>query len=314
MEGTIHPSSVALEGEQCGNGLLGICMTAIVGGLGAALFWATSTLAASRSSRLIGPGAVTAWMMLVGLLITLPIAMLGHRPAPLTHASLAWLAVAGLGNVLGLILEYQGFRFGYVSIVATLASTEGAVAAVLATLGGEQMPSSVAAALALIVAGVVVVGAARSDGDPAPMAATLRGHRPERAVAYGIAAALAFGSSLYATGRVGVELPLAWAIIPARVVGLFVLVLPLAATARLRLTWAAVPLVVLSGLCEVLGFASFVYGARSAIAVSAVLASQFAAFSAVAAYVLFHERLGRLQLAGVTAIALGVAVLSGLHA
>jgi drug/metabolite transporter (DMT)-like permease len=67
---------------------------------------------------------------------------------------------------------------------------------------------------------------------------------------------------------------------------------------------------VVSGLCEVAGFASYTIGARHGIAISAVLASQFAAFAAVGAFLLFRERLTRLQILGIAAIAVGVAVLS----
>src|SRR5436309_1043606 len=66
--------------------------------------------------------------------------------------------------------------------------------------------------------------------------------------------------------------------------------------------------------CEVAGFALFTVGSRHGIAVSAVLASQFAALAAVAAYFLFGERLARVQLAGVAAIVVGVGVLSALQA
>jgi len=72
--------------------------------------------------------------------------------------------------------------------------------------------------------------------------------------------------------------------------------------------------VVTSGLCEVFGFASYAVGARHGIAVAAVLASQFAALAAVAAYFLFHERLTRVQLTGIVAIAVGVAVLTAIQA
>jgi len=90
--------------------------------------------------------------------------------------------------------------------------------------------------------------------------------------------------------------------------------LPLFLAGRIRITRRAVPLVIASGLCEVGGFASYALGSRHGIAVAAVLASQFAAVAAVAAYMLFHERLTRLQLTGVVAIAVGVAVLTGLQA
>src|SRR6266545_1805499 len=60
--------------------------------------------------------------------------------------------------------------------------------------------------------------------------------------------------------------------------------------------------------------ALFTIGSRHGIAVSAVLASQFAAIAAVAAYLLFGERLARVQLAGVASIVVGVGVLTALQA
>ena len=57
----------------------------------------------------------------------------------------------------------------------------------------------------------------------------------------------------------------------------------------------------------------FALGSRHGIAVSAVLASQFAALAALAAYLLFHERLARSQLAGIGVIAAGVAILTALQ-
>jgi drug/metabolite transporter (DMT)-like permease len=131
---------------------------------------------------------------------------------------------------------------------------------------------------------------------------------------YALAAAASFGFSLYATARVSAELPIVWALLPARVVGLLVVTLPLVLSRRLTLTRAALPLVVVSGLAEVLGFSLFAIGSRHGIAVTAVLASQFGAIAAGAAFVLFRERLAYVQLAGVALIVAGVSVLSGLQA
>ena len=50
-------------------------MIAIVGGLGAAILWATATVASSRSSRMIGSRVVLAWVMIVGTIVGLPIAL-----------------------------------------------------------------------------------------------------------------------------------------------------------------------------------------------------------------------------------------------
>ena len=129
-----------------------------------------------------------------------------------------------------------------------------------------------------------------------------------------VLAALTFGTSLYATGRAGSELPSAWVVLSARLLGSIALFLPLAFAGRLHLTRRAAPLIVTSGVCEVVGFFSYTAGARHGIAVAAVLSSQFASIAGVAAYVLFGERLSRVQLAGVCTVVLGVALLSALRA
>ena len=131
-------------------------MIAILGGLGAALCWATATLCAARASRLIGASSVLAWVMLVGFMITAPIAVISGIPANLHAAELTWIILAGIGNVAGLLLAYEAMRRGKVSIVAPISSTEGAIAALLAVATGEALGVSSAILLALIAAGVVL--------------------------------------------------------------------------------------------------------------------------------------------------------------
>src|SRR5687767_15928690 len=76
-------------------------MLAIVGGLGAALVFATVTLCNSRSSRMIGPSQLLAWVMLIGLAIVAPLVVLEGVPDDLDTESGAWLAVAGLDRKSG---------------------------------------------------------------------------------------------------------------------------------------------------------------------------------------------------------------------
>jgi len=64
----------------------------------------------------------------------------------------------------------------------------------------------------------------------------------------------------------------------------------------------------------VLGIATFALGARVSAPVTSVLASQFAGIAAVAAYLLFGERLRRVQVVGIVLIAIGVAVLAATQA
>ena len=279
-------------------------MVAVLGGLGAAACWATATLCASRSTRLIGAWSVLAWVMLVGFVVTAPLVLAAGVPDALGAHELGWVALSGAGNVGGLLFAYKALRVGKVSIVAPITSTEGAIAAVIAIVAGETLGAGAGLMLIVIAVGVVLASMGPGGGSGDPLRATL----------FAAAAALCFGVSLFATARASAALPLIWAVFPARLLGIVVVALPLAVTRRLRITRKALPLVVASGLCEVAGFASYALGSRHGIAVAAVLASQFAALAAIAAYFLFHERLTRVQLAGIAAIALGVAVLTAVQA
>jgi drug/metabolite transporter (DMT)-like permease len=215
---------------------------------------------------------------------------------------------SGVSNVVGLVLTYRALRIGQVSLVAPLVSTEGAVAAVIALIAGEPLAPGVAVTLATIVAGIWVASAP----DPGRTAATAP--HPSRAIVLAMAAALAFGASLYATARAGAELPVSWVVLSARAIGVVTLALPLAIAGRLELTRPAVPLVVASGVCEVLGFYSYTLGSRHGIAVAAVLASQVGGLAALGAYFAFGERLSRKRTLGVCTMLAGVAVLSALRA
>ena len=280
-------------------------MIAILCGLGAAVAWAVTSLTGARASREIGPQATLAWVMLTGLVIVGPVALAQGVPDGLDGGSVTWLVIAGAGNVGGLLLVYAGMRIGKVGVVAPISSTEGAVAALIAVAAGEQLGAGTAVALCVIVVGVVL--AAR------PPAEAQTGHDDPRAALFAGAAACAFGASLYATGRASADLPIAWAVLPPRLLGVLFVTIPLLAASRLRLTRAAAPVVVLSGIAEVVGFVAFAIGARHGIAITAVLASQFAAIAAIAARFLFGERIGRVATIGVVVIAVGVATVSALR-
>jgi drug/metabolite transporter (DMT)-like permease len=283
-------------------------MIAILGGLGAAAVFASATLCSSRSTRMIGAGPVLGWVMLIGMLIVLPWAAAEGVPEGVDGRSAGWLVVAGVGNVAGLFLAYSALRIGKVGLVAPIVSTEGAIAAVIAAAAGERIAGGVGLTLGVIAAGILLATATPLR-DPAEALA------PTHVVAlYALGAALCFGLSLYATARVSAELPLVWALVPARVAGVLLIALPLALTSRLRLTRPALPLVLASGCAEIVGFALFAVGSRHGIAVTAVLASQFGAIAGVVAFLLFRERLAPLQVVGVAIIVAGVSTLSALQA
>jgi drug/metabolite transporter (DMT)-like permease len=280
----------------------------ILGGLGAAICWSVSILCSSQSARLIGATSSLAWVMLVGGVITLPaIALAG--PVSLGTREIVLLAVSGASNVIGILFVLTALRSGKVSVVGPISSTEGALGAIIAVVAGEQLAPGAGLILGAIVVGVVLAASERN-----PIAIEGARFGPIATALLALAAATCFGINLYVSGLIGQELPLAWSALPARLTGILAIAIPLLLIRRLRMTRAAVPFVLVTGVTEVVGIASFAFGAREGIAIASVISSQFAAIAAVAAVILLRERLARIQVVGVATISIGVAVLSYLTA
>jgi len=288
---------------------------AIVGGLVTSLLWASTLLGSARAARLIGAWSTLAWVMLIGLAVTIPLILVTGSRVELTPTYAQQLAIAGTANTAGLLLGYVALRRGKVAVVGPIVSTEGAIGAVLAIAAGDALTATAAALLALIAAGVVLASFEHpsdritADGDTRPNPDE-SGRSAALTAMFAVAAALLFGVNLFVTSRIANSLPLAWAILPARLAGVLLVGLPLIAVGRLRLSREAAPFVVLVGLAEVVGNGTFALGARDSAPVASVIASQFAGIAAIAAFVLFGERLGRIQVVGVVVIAVGVALLT----
>jgi drug/metabolite transporter (DMT)-like permease len=251
---------------------------------------------------MIGNFSVIGWMMLFGTIVTIPFLYASGWP-DISPKNIAVLAFAGVGNVAGLLLSFRALQIGKVGLVAPIVSTEGALAAVMSTLSGESLKLSVIFALIVVVAGVVIAAIAP---DPAPIAH----ENAPKAVLLSTCASLCYASTLFATGGLSGEIPTAWLSLPPRLAGVLFITLPLAFSKKLRISRSALPLVIGSGITEVTGFTCFAIGAGSSIAITSVIASQFAPIAALLAFILFKERLGRLQIGGIALIIVGVAALT----
>ena len=94
--------------------------------------------------------------------------------------------------------------------------------------------------------------------------------------------------------------------------GVVLVTIPLALSGKLSISRKALPLILGSGIAEVTGFTSFAVGAGYSIAITSVVASQFAPIAAVLAFIIFKERLGKMQIGGIALIVLGVSALIAL--
>jgi drug/metabolite transporter (DMT)-like permease len=161
--------------------------------------------------------------------------------------------------------------------------------------------------LLLITTGIVITAIA-----PDPAGSTAPAFDGPRAVALSIPVPVLFGVSLFATGEIGPHVSMLWAILPARLVGGLLIGLPLIVRRELRITRTVFPLVLIAAIAEILGFAAYVWGSHKQIAIAAVLASEYAALAAAGAFLVFGERLGKRQIAGLGIVGLGVALLGAL--
>lgn len=277
---------------------------AVLGGLGAALCWAISALCASAASRRIGAASTLAWVMTIGLVVVVPVVAVVADAGQLSPGQIGLLAVIGVANVAGLQIEYVAFRRGKVGVITPIASTEGAIAALIAIVAGLHVSVRTAVGLVVVTLGVILAAA-----HPDPPGPDRRADEVRSAV-LALPVAILFGITLYTTGRLGREISVWWVLLPARVVGTAFITAPLAARRELRAPGSALPLVAAAGLAEVVGILSYALGARHQLAIAAVIASQFAALAAVGAYFVFGERLTKLQLAGLVVVAVGVGFLA----
>jgi drug/metabolite transporter (DMT)-like permease len=278
-------------------------MIPVLAGLTAAVMWGLSTVVASRSTKAIGSQGALAWVMLIGGVMTLALVPLSGIPHDISGTAWAWAIAAGFGSAFGLSMMYRALRIGKVGVVAPIASTEGALAALLSIALGERLTVGVAICLGVIALGIFVV--------------TLRGTATDihlRPSLYAMAAACSFGVGLVGSSRAGSEFGALWTILVARAIGVSTIAGPLIVTRSLprpgRVWW----MVTFSAIAELVGFAAFIGGSQHGVAIPAVLASQFAAVAAATSYVVFGERLGVRQRAGAAVIFAGVAVLSLLRA
>ena len=242
--------------------------------------------------------------MLFGLVMALPFAIVAGWPPGLDGASLGWLVIAGTTNVAGLGLLYTALRRGRVGVVASIASTQGAIAALIAIATGERPGALTIVGFVPVVLGIVLVTyhTRETHDDPGdPLGTT---------VGLAACAATLFAVGLFAAGRASEAVPVGWVALPARVVGVMVLVGALSVGMRPLVRIPKAYLAIATGFFEVVGILCFALGAREGIAVTSVVSSQFAALSVVGAYVLFHEHLQRRQVVGVAILAAGVAMVA----
>lgn len=281
-------------------------MGAIAYSLLAAASWGVADFMAGLKSRRLGVLTVLLWVEGAGLLAVLcVIAATGE--APPDARSLVAGAIAGAAGFTALGAFYKALSIGTMSIVAPISATGVVVPVVVGLATGDTLHALVAAGLAVTVVGVLL--ASREEVDEltgkAPAA-------PDRsAILLALGAAVGFG--LYFTfADVAADGSVLWLLASGRIV-----ILPPVILLALHRGAPIVPAVrerwqlCLIGIAD-LG-ATGLYGVattKGALSIVAVIGSLYPVVTVLLARGVLHERISRVQGAGIAVALAGVAMVS----
>ena len=270
-------------------------------GLLSALCWGVSDFTAGVGGRRGDPTAVAAIAQSFGLLTPVIAVLAGHPAAP-SDATRWWGALSGVGSGIGILALYWGLSAGSMSVVAPVSAVlAAALPALVGLLLGERLAPVALAGIALVVPALVLV----------PLqGGRHHGSRWVGAVS-GPVAGGGFALMFIALARAGTRAG-AYPLLPGQAIGMVLVGLTVLwrrpPGSSWRASWRLGSVTgVLGGTANLLYLAAT---GRGQLAVVAVLAALYPAFTVLLASVVLGERLGRLQAAGlvVAAVAVGMIV------
>jgi drug/metabolite transporter (DMT)-like permease len=284
-------------------------MLTVASGLASAFGYAVHDYLLVRIVRSASLWTALMWVMLVGLAILLPLALVldGLPSGDEQWRAVGFAAASGVLEFLGLGALLKGLSTGNLSVVTPLGSLGGGFAAAAAILLGEALPPVAWIGLPLAVAGGLMATIER-----APESALGERRRTRATAGAGwalLSAALFAGTFLF--------LAEATALPPVS----------LAAVGRAATCVVVVPVALLTGglvlprefrrraaVAGVFDAGAFVGMAIAIslgpVAIASVAVSQAGAWAVVIGLVVLRERLGRVQLAGVVLTCAAVTLLA----
>ncbi len=276
-------------------------MVGVVLALGAAASWGSADFLGGVSTKRLSILTVSAVSQFAGLLFTGVLVLVSGAAIPDERALLIGLAAGALGSV-GLAALYSGLAIGPMGVVAPLAAMSGIVPVAVGLARGERPEPIQLVGVVLALAGVVLAARHRDE-------AGARVH--PRAVVLAVVAAVSLGLMIVLLDEAGRESP-AWAVLMVRVGALSLLAVPLLIR-RPSFSMDGEQLATLAGVGVLDNGANLLFvlaSQRGLLSLIAVLASLYPVTTVLLARVALHERLSRIQIAGVAAALIGVALIA----
>lgn len=291
---------LAKGGRQGGN----LPHMAIFLALFSSLLWGSSDFEGGRLAKRLPAIAVTGMSQAIGLMFGLMIVVVtGQWRAPaFGHQGYFFPAViAGITGYLGLVLLYAGLATGRMGVVSPISSLCAIIPVTVALLTGEHVPYLKGIGIA-----IALVGAFCASGPEISQGL------PIRPVLLAVGAAVGFGTALTFMAKGSASSAL-MTMVTMRMTT-FVLSSFIAIKSRSvgGIEKSDLPRLIFIGVSDfsanlLLGIAS----TRGLISIVMVLGSLFPIMTAVLAFKILHERLHRVQYAGIVLAVVGVALISG---
>jgi uncharacterized membrane protein len=281
-------------------------MLALALALGASVAWGGSDFVAGLASRRMPLLAVLVGSQVAGLALLLALlAVTGEAPPP--GGAVLAAAVAGVAELLGFAVLYQGLALGPMSVVAPISSAAALVPVVASLATGERPATAAVVGMGLVLLGAALACAERdADADGARRRAAVPG------AALAALAALSFGAFFVAMDTAAHEAGAAWAVALNRSTSVSVLVFAVALM-RPRMGFARTDLATVAtiGLLDAAANAMFAlaltHGLTSTVS---VLGSLYPVTTVVLAAMVLDERVAPRQAAGVAIVLAGIGLVS----
>jgi len=238
----------------------------------------------------------------MGLLPLVVIVALRAEPLPGGMEPL-WAVLGGLAGLVGLASFYRGLSLGAMAVVAPISGLAATIPVAVGVATGERPSALQAAGIVVALGGVALASREELEGG--------RGARVAAGVGLALLSALGFGCFFVGLDA-GSEDDLWWALVFVRGASLSALVVA-AVALRPPLAFGRADLgaLVAIGLLDVTANGLFAAAANQGlVSVVAVLASLYPVVTIVLARLVLHERVQRLQQAGVLAVLCGVAFIA----
>ena len=271
------------------------------------VLWGSADFLGGILSRRLPAVVVVACSQVFGLLAVAVVAVgAGALDAPTGYVP--WALAAGLSGVVGLVAFYAALASGTMGVVSPIAAL-GVVVPVLVGFGQGERPGS----LQLIGIVVAIAGVVLASGPE------LSGQAGVRPLVLAVVAAFGFGGALLFIAKGSrdstVMTLLAMRATSVSVLGVTLVVMALrarraAAPRRPRLEPRDLALLAVVGVGDAAANLTFGWAStRGLVSVAAVLGSLYPVVTVLMARVLLHERLGRIQTAGVAGALAGVVLI-----